>query len=690
MPGSSAPLPKSNEHQTLTALIGALDLNRPGLATIDAQIATGAMRQAAASFLRYAKTRALEPSLRPAHWGARDLHLRRAQLALSDRFELQDVSHQQPRRPDGGLDWRHRGPNGDPEWSWFLNRHGHFHSLLVAWEHEHDARYLAIIEEQLVDWIHSHPWPGRFSLSAAWRPLEAARRVVYAWLDLCFPSGGDPLLSDDALELLWKSIGEHGELLRHHHTAKGNHLLTEMRALATIALAWPEFSKAPGWLDYAVRTFEEQLHIQTYPDGAQTELSNHYQRITALEAQQLWDLLAAFDLKQRAPKLGERLTLMWDYFASTMRPDGQGPLNNDGSLDQSLTNLRTLRGSTCSDRVRFIRSFGAEGEAPAPVASRYFAWAGQAITRDDWTNPHGRWARFDLGPHGTDHQHADYLNIELTAGRRTLLADPGRFTYKPGAHRDYFAGPAGHNVVRIDGQGTTEPPDKVAHPLPAIAEFAADTQCFAGRAAFPGNSVTGTPGVPWTRVLFYRPGEYWLVIDHIALNRSATVSAGWHFGPTCTVRTNGSSAMTDDTGKSNLLIKPAVPADWRLTLLRGQEHPEPRGWYSRNYNGIEPCTVADYQGPGSGPLTFAWLLLSLDPGAAPGAAEIEQGVQLRCGCTRGDNRIWAELRDLPGVDGTDRYTFALDSGQLRTSTEWIPPHGQLKPAGGGWEALRLG
>ena len=510
----------------------SLDASQPGIAKLARAAAAGDTAATADRLFAYASSRALMPKLRLTAWGTEEQHLARAAMAREDTFRLQGVSFRVPRRADGGLDWAHSGPNSDPEWSWFLNRLAHLHSAQVAWNKTGEECYRSLIEEQLVDWIRSHPRPQGVSFSASWRPLEAARRTTGCWLSICFPSDGVPILGAHATLLAWSSAIDHSLVLRNHHSTGGNHLLSEMSALAAIALAWPEFTASGEWLEYAIATFNSQLVSQTYPDGSHTEMSNHYHRVATLEAQQFLNTLSNCGHHALHDELRPRVARMWDYLAGVMRPDGYGPLNNDGGLDHNASSLRNFGLDEAAPERRYIATYGRSGTEPAGPSSRYYPWAGQAITRSGWRHD-AQWARFDMGPHGTDHQHADQLSIELMAGGRALLVDSGRYTYKPGPLRDYFIGAQAHNVVLLDGVGSIPPSDRIRAPMPALAHIGPRIQCFASQAKFPSSPGHGTGASTWTRALFYVEGQYWVVLDLLLAFGAREATVNWHFGPTC-------------------------------------------------------------------------------------------------------------------------------------------------------------
>src|SRR4030095_15782656 len=98
-------------------------------------------------------------------------------------------------------------------------------------------------------------------------------------------------------------------------------------------------------------------------------------------------------------------------------------------------------------------------QAREPLAqSMAFTHGGYYVMRDGWS-PYANYMLLDCGPHGTNncgHAHADALSFELAANGRTLLIDPGTFTYTGSKdERDWFRSSAAHNTLTVDGESSS-------------------------------------------------------------------------------------------------------------------------------------------------------------------------------------------------------------------------------------------
>lgn len=365
-----------------------------------------------------------------------------------------------------------------------------------------------------------------------------------------------------------------------------------------------------------------------------------------------------------------RVKAMWNYFAGMTLPDGTGPLNNDGDREPNARYLREAALRHGNPQWMHVASGGTRGAAPPCPPSRFYPWAGQALMRDGWDHC-AQWARFDLGPHGTAHQHADQLSLEVSLGARHLLVDPGRYTYRPGPARTYMKGPAGHNVVRIDGRGAIEPPWRARAPMRAPALRTPRLDFFSHAARFPADPWRGRRGARWTRGIVYLRGKCWIVLDRLEVCGPSDAAASWLFHPDCRVEIRNGGAFTCDPGVPNLALLPLGAVQWRIETYRGVRSPEWRGWYSDRYNVVAPCTQLEFRARVHMPVLAAWLLYPLAAGAAASVPAVEVR-EIRPGTVRiemdedGGQVVVAALDGssvaglVPGIEG--RVPCALSSG----------------------------
>lgn len=513
---------------------------------------------------------------------------------LEDRFTFMGNTYTQPRTAENTLDWDDRGPNSDPEWSWTLNRHSYFGELMEAGRQTKDPSYVRRISADIIDWTDSNPSPGRLTFSSSWRSLEVARRVLNSWTHIFYELAEDSDFTPEARLMLIYSVREHAVMLENHYSFwGGNHLLTETIALATIARAWPQFLESPGWRNVATQRFREELLDQTYPDGSYKELSNHYHRIILSGAKRFMKLIdtgssEASDYQD----LEVRIQHLERYFEGVARPDGSGPLNNAADREWNFEFL----GQQNIER-RFPTTRTTSGKLSPCL---YFPWAGHAIMRDSWESSH-QWAFFDIGPYGSGHQHEDTLQLDIWMNGGGFITDRGRYTYQPGEWRDYFKGPHAHNVVLIDGKAPLPGPKTVNHPIQNPFTIEEDYALFSGKAAFPATIGSFRSPPVHQRIVFYRMGVGWIVLDQISAHGSHRIEALWNFDP----------KVSDQSADPGLVLLQAHDAqstiEPEIFQYRGTEDPI-RGWQSEQFGDKEPALEKVYCFRSSGPLTLIWAI----------------------------------------------------------------------------------
>jgi hypothetical protein len=587
--------------QLIHRLFAHLDLNRPGLEAVQAAVHRRDWAIACEELVLYYRHSPIPENLRrlPLEFGIQlDLD---ADALLQDTFTFQRATGTVPRTPQGRLNWAYRGPYGDSEWGWFLNRHHHLRSLLDAYQQTGDRAYVQCINDHLQDWI---TWerPGSVAkFQAGWRGMEVAHRVG-RWASLFYQLQEEEALTPATRILMLASLHQHAWYLRHLHAWGANWIINEMKGLALVALCWPEFKRATHWLDYASDRLFKEMQWQVHPDGVHKELTSHYHLAALRNFQDVADLLTLAE-RPLPQTFRTRLEQMWNYLAYSLRPDGYGGLNNDSDLDFNRPLVAKM--ALVYDRPdwTYIASNGEAGIPPAQD-SVAFPWAGQVVSRSGW-DAAAHWAFFDLGPMGIYyHIHNDKLHLSLAAHGRDLLVDSGRYSYVRGKFWQYFRGSASHNVILIDGQGQGFDRREWRQPM---ANYRLTPEFDFAKGTFNGGYCNLRGRASHTRAVIYLRDAYWLVVDHIDSDRPRQIQPLWHFHPDCTVVAAEDSVMTLDPEVGNLRITPCGSLPWQVEIVAGQTKPV-QGWWSREYNHKVPNPTAIYSASIPATATFAWVM----------------------------------------------------------------------------------
>jgi len=605
-------------------LLNALDLSNPDLEAVRKAVERKKVAEAVQKLLKYYRTADTAQWLRTFTPTDTSRGFYNARQILKDAYGFHRRRDTVPRNQYGSLDWTHRGPTGDIQWTKALNRHFPIKRLLEAYLFTERDTFAHRLDRDLRDWIvHSRPYPAKKTDNPVWGELAVSFRVEN-WAKVFFALQDDSHLQPGTRLLMLMSLQDHAHYLKNFHSG-GNLATMQLSSLALLAAAWPEFSASETWMTYATQTLKEELKRQVYPDGVHEELSASYHLLALLNFEQL------IDIRQKAGKsipkaYEENIVRMYEYLAWVIRPNGRSSLNNDSDLKDLRSPVKKAAERYDEPQWVYIATSGKEGQRPKELLSRVFPWAGQAVSRNGW-HEGAHWSFFDIGPWGTAHQHNDKLHLSVHAFGRDLLVDAGRFAYQGEvAHRfrrDYGRHSRSHNVVVVDGQGQGSEPEKTDRPLGQHQYVVRERFDYArGHVGF--DEVEGK--AVHRRALLYVRDEAWIVLDRIVTDRPRTVETYWHFHPECAVALSDSSIVTTDEGEGNLRLRAANP-DWEVELVEGQDEPYPQGWYSKEYNRFVEAPVAVARQEIDGTATFAWLVTPGKGNVAPSSIQLNEATE---------------------------------------------------------------
>jgi hypothetical protein len=451
---------------------------------------------------------------------------------------------------------------GDKKIVWELNRHQYFSTLGQAYWLTNDERYAQTFAAHLESWMDQNP-P---KLGINWASsLEVAFRSI-SWLWGFYFFKRSPSFSAQtflrALRFLYLHA-RHLETYLSTYFSPNTHLTGEALGLFYLGVLLPEFKEAARWRNTGRRILLEQLPIHVRPDGVYFEQSSYYHRYTA-------DFYTHFFILSQANgdtvsgEVSERLAALLDHLMYITRPDGTSPLfgDDDGGrlmmLDRRAAN--DFRATLSTGAALFERSdykFVAGGAAEETLwllgvaglqsldqiiakepakQSVAFESGGYYVLRDGWT-PKANYLLFDCGPHGQancGHAHADSLAFELAANGRTLLVDPGTYTYTgTKEERDWFRSSTAHNTMTVDRRSSSV----VAGPFSWKSIARCQTLDWISQDRFDyvagthdGYAMMSPPATPERSILFLK-GDYWIIRDRLKSAGERSVDLWFHFDP---------------------------------------------------------------------------------------------------------------------------------------------------------------
>lgn len=548
-------------------------------------------------------------------------------------------------------------PAGDKKIIWELNRHQHFYVLGRAYWQTGDERHAETFAAHLDSWMSAHA----AKLGVNWMSsLEVAFRSI-SWLWALHFFRESPSLTPELYARALKFLHLHGRHLETYlstYYSPNTHLTGEALGLYYLGVALPELRRSARWRGTGRRVLLEQLARQVRPDGVYFEQASYYQRYTA-------DIYTHFHLLARAAgepageQLERPLRALCEHLRHLTAPDGTTPFygDDDGGrlapLDDrpphdfratlasaaalfARPDYKHVAGQVTEETLWLLGPAGLEDfdrlEARVPdEGSRAFPDGGYYVMRDGWAED-SNYLLLDCGPHGTDnggHAHADALSFVLSARGRTLLVDPGTYSYTGAREmRDHFRHSASHNTLVLDGASSSVPdgPFSWGHAARAEArEWISRPRFDFFEGAHDGYQRLPDPAAHRRSVLFLK-GDYFVVRDQVEARARHRFELYFHLAPDADARLEGAGNLAfvnvaDDDGRPGLGLHAhgRAAGRWR----------EEEGWVSPCYGARVPAPVRVFEAEGEGPQEFVTLMLPRAAGARaarvlhlmPGGAE---------------------------------------------------------------------
>ena len=374
-------------------------------------------------------------------------------------FEFNGETH----RLGDPIDWLHN-PSADVEWHILLHKFYYAVGLGLAFERSGNAVYVQRWVELIDGWMRVTP-PGFIAADVTGRRVQ---NWIYSLPLIVGPTTRESgaSISPDFHRRLLNSLHEQVEFLCANLTDKRNHRTLELVAIFLAGVAFPEMKRSGHWRAFALEQFVANLASDLLPDGVHCELSTDYHHLVLKNALNFRRLAAANGVAVPA-SFDACLQRGLDFSLHVHKPDGSVPSLSDGDARGFLDLLREGAGLFGRADMLYVATQGREGTPPSERVA-HFDSGGYHIVRSDWDNIDAQYLVFDCGPLGEgNHGHFDCLNFELAAHGRSLIVDPGRYTYSEAGAINWrvrFRGTAVHNTVCVDGCNQTRYEPKPTQP----------------------------------------------------------------------------------------------------------------------------------------------------------------------------------------------------------------------------------
>ncbi len=432
---------------------------------------------------------------------------------LDNRFEFNGESY---RLPDD-FDWLHN-PSPDIEWA-------------IMWHKFYFAVGLGMAYAETGREVYAQKW---MALTSSWidgvtvdfLSSDVTGRRVQNWIFAHYYFvGANSLAAIDAefYDRFLMSIRQQVDYLCDNLTPSRNHRTLELYAIFLAAVVFPEFADAAEWLDFSVRELVANIESDILPDGVHCELSTDYHHIVLRNFLAIKRLALLNDIAL-PPRFDAGVKRALQFSLYVHKPDGSIPSLSDGDTGSFLNLLQWGYQCYGMEPLRYVATQGAEGTAPEQRA-KAFPDGGYYVLRSGWGERESafrdeRYLVFDCGPLGEgNHGHLDVLSFEMAAYGRSLVVDPGRYTYDEAGDTNWramFRGTRYHNTVVVDGRNQTRyrfhgRKYKVKGPAPDF-----ELRSFVSRADVDylhGIARSHEYEVVHERKILFPKLEYWVVCD---------------------------------------------------------------------------------------------------------------------------------------------------------------------------------
>ncbi len=455
-------------------------------------------------------------------------HLEKANEILENRFNLNNECYQLPEK----FDWQ-QNPSADLEWLILLHKFYYLKELACAYDFTRDEIYVRKWVELIDSWIDQVP-VDFIDTQVIGRRLQqwliSYRYLVGKWQS--------PSVMPDFFARFLESVNSQTAYLCEHLTPEGNHRTLELYAIFMVAVTFPELASAEYFLEFSSKHLLENIQKDLLADGVHRELSTDYHH-TVLKNYLRFRELAGLNQIALPDQCNQLLLKALKFSCFVHKPDGFIPAINDGDCNSYLPLLKKAFAIYADPHTQYVLTQGVQGIAPLQ-RSIVFPDSGYCILRSDWQRrPYqdAHYLFFDCAQLGFgSHGHYDALNFEVAAYGRSLIVDPGRYTYCETGHEDhvnwrkYFKGTAAHNTVMIDGL------DQINYQCERPIDREPDVRLdfFLTHEGFDwvqGRVISHRYPVIHERSIFFLHAEYWIVTDRLLTKSQHDYDLRFHLSP---------------------------------------------------------------------------------------------------------------------------------------------------------------
>jgi hypothetical protein len=478
--------------------------------------------------------------------------------------------------------------------------------LAAGYQNTGEEEYARAARDYIEEHLEAYPEPpydDRLNLSI--RLCQHGRQGWIGTLPHFLPS---PAFDEAFVRRVVEAAREQVEYLAPRLPRHGNTRLFGVNCLLWCGLCLPFLPEAPRWRERGARLLNDSFHREINPDGSNRERDPHYLGMY------VQNFSAALDWQAAFPSLGlqmqvEPVARMHDFAACSRKPSGfecglhDGSTNWQGRAGGHLDGSLDEKGLPPSDTFRRRREFRRRHGLPEtdPPLSVCFPDAGQAFLRTGWDED-AEYVTFDATQWAGAHNHLSRNSVQVHAGGRTFITDPGMLTYRMGHaggnETDNILGPYGkstraHSTVTLNGWNQWQTnPDRLQHwhaPGYDLVRGVYAGGYWPGRYGWWRFEGGGTGlAAEHERLLLWLQGRAVIVLDRLMrwdeplageAHQAPDLEMNWQFPPACRLQTDAAAgrAWTGYEDANLLLLAARPPRGAALRVYEGELDP-PRGW----------------------------------------------------------------------------------------------------------------
>jgi hypothetical protein len=442
-----------------------IDLNYKGLEKVKALVVSEKYDEAAATLLKYYRTRTtvkhldfnIDDKKKYAGKKVNDNTMELANNILLHKFK----PHKGYPSFDYGKDinWQYR-PVQDQLLTTFLHRTAFWEPLGIVYCSTGDEKYAKEWIFEVRDWIRKNK-QGAYpdDKEYAWKAFVVSFRLNHwsAFFNMFIDS---PNFTPAFLMEFLNSYNEQAKYVMTNYTDIGNHRLFEALHMMYAGSSYPEMKQAADWRKSGIVVLNEEIKKQVLPDGVQFELSTSYHIGTIkifLDALQIAQLNGAEnEFPESYRNLVEKMILAVGKYSF---PDYTFPLYGNSFLTNKTVMLQNYekwaKVFPKNKTIEYYASDSKSGTQPDYLSSS-LPNAGFYAFRNGW-DMKSTVMQIKAGPPAEFHSHPDNGNFVLWIKGRDFTPDSGSFIYanvgnQENSKRDWYRSTKAHQTLTLDNQ----------------------------------------------------------------------------------------------------------------------------------------------------------------------------------------------------------------------------------------------